>query len=129
MAHPNVEQVREALTGVKYPGFSRDVVSFGLIRDVQVSEVAAVREHDEAIVEGPLQPPEAPLAQDEVVGVGEHAHPRVVAEGLALAGQVRPLEQHLGSHGFATLGEEERQGQLIEVAAEAALVDGSILGS
>ena len=31
------EQVREALKAVKYPGFSRDIVSFGLIRDIQIS--------------------------------------------------------------------------------------------
>ena len=26
------EQVKEALKGVKYPGFSRDIVSFGLVK-------------------------------------------------------------------------------------------------
>jgi ATP-binding protein involved in chromosome partitioning len=31
------EQVREALKAVKYPGFSRDIVSFGLLKDVQVN--------------------------------------------------------------------------------------------
>ena len=30
------EQVREALRSVRYPGFSRDIVSFGLVKDVQV---------------------------------------------------------------------------------------------
>ena len=30
------EQIREALKGVKYPGFSRDIVSFGLVKGVQV---------------------------------------------------------------------------------------------
>jgi len=32
----NVEQIREALKRVKYPGFSRDIVSFGLVKGVQV---------------------------------------------------------------------------------------------
>ena len=31
------EAVREALKAVKYPGFSRDIVSFGLVKDIQVS--------------------------------------------------------------------------------------------
>ena len=30
------EQVREALKGVKYPGFSRDIVSFGLVKGIQI---------------------------------------------------------------------------------------------
>jgi ATP-binding protein involved in chromosome partitioning len=31
------EQVREALSQVKYPGFSRDIVSFGLVKDVRTT--------------------------------------------------------------------------------------------
>ena len=34
--------VRAALTTVKYPGFSRDIVSFGLVKDVTVSPEGAV---------------------------------------------------------------------------------------
>src|SRR5438309_4554759 len=30
------EQVRDALRSVRYPGFSRDIVSFGLVKDIQV---------------------------------------------------------------------------------------------
>ena len=30
------EQIKEALRNVKYPGFSRDIVSFGLIKDIQI---------------------------------------------------------------------------------------------
>jgi ATP-binding protein involved in chromosome partitioning len=33
------EQVREKLSTVKYPGFSRDIVSFGLVKDVRVTGV------------------------------------------------------------------------------------------
>ncbi len=33
---PTEDQVRSALSHVKYPGFSRDIVSFGLIKSVQV---------------------------------------------------------------------------------------------
>jgi ATP-binding protein involved in chromosome partitioning len=32
------EQVRDALRSVRYPGFSRDIVSFGLIKGVQVAD-------------------------------------------------------------------------------------------
>src|SRR6187397_2574463 len=30
------EQVREALRTVKYPGFSRDIVSFGLVKEIRI---------------------------------------------------------------------------------------------
>jgi ATP-binding protein involved in chromosome partitioning len=33
------EQVREKLSSIKYPGFSRDIVSFGLVKDVRVTGV------------------------------------------------------------------------------------------
>src|SRR5450755_1251275 len=34
------EQVKEALRGVKYPGFSRDIVSFGLVKGIQIEDGA-----------------------------------------------------------------------------------------
>lgn len=42
MTAPTPDLIREALKSVKYPGFSRDIVSFGLVKDIQVngSEVA-----------------------------------------------------------------------------------------
>jgi len=36
MTMPNQEQILDALRQVKYPGFSRDIVSFGLVKDVAV---------------------------------------------------------------------------------------------
>src|SRR5207342_3024260 len=30
------DQVTEALRGVKYPGFSRDIISFGLLRGIRI---------------------------------------------------------------------------------------------
>ncbi len=30
------EQIRDALKAVKYPGFSRDIVSFGLVKSVKI---------------------------------------------------------------------------------------------
>jgi ATP-binding protein involved in chromosome partitioning len=36
MSQLNSEMVREALRAVKYPGFSRDIVSFGLVESVEV---------------------------------------------------------------------------------------------
>ena len=32
----NIESIRSALTAVKFPGFSRDIVSFGLVKDIQL---------------------------------------------------------------------------------------------
>ena len=37
MSSINQDSVRQALSAVKYPGFSRDIVSFGLLRDVAVN--------------------------------------------------------------------------------------------
>ena len=34
------DQVRNALKAVKYPGFSRDIVSFGLVKQVAVNAEA-----------------------------------------------------------------------------------------
>ena len=31
------EQVKDALRGVKYPGFSRDIVSFGLVKEIRIN--------------------------------------------------------------------------------------------
>ena len=33
---PTEDQVRSALTHVKYPGFSRDILSFGLVKAIHV---------------------------------------------------------------------------------------------
>src|SRR4051812_47988571 len=34
------EQIKEALKQVKYPGFSRDIVSFGLVKEVRIDDDA-----------------------------------------------------------------------------------------
>ena len=34
------EQIKEALKAVKYPGYSRDVVSFGLVKEVAAANGA-----------------------------------------------------------------------------------------
>jgi len=34
------EQIREALKQVKYPGFSRDIVSFGLVKEIRIDNGA-----------------------------------------------------------------------------------------
>ncbi|HEY3900776.1 MAG TPA: Mrp/NBP35 family ATP-binding protein [Chthoniobacter sp.] len=60
------DQVREKLLSVKYPGFSRDIVSFGLVKDVRVTGAdvlvqmslatndpkvpQAIKEHSEAVL-------------------------------------------------------------------------------
>lgn len=37
MTVPSADQIRAALSQVRYPGFSRDIVSFGLVKDVRFS--------------------------------------------------------------------------------------------
>src|SRR3954465_8593928 len=34
------EQIKEALKQVKYPGFSRDIVSFGLVKEIRIDDGA-----------------------------------------------------------------------------------------
>lgn len=38
MANINKEQVQKVLSGIKYPGFTRDIVSFGVVKDVEVKD-------------------------------------------------------------------------------------------
>src|SRR5947209_18367587 len=36
------EQVKDALRAVKYPGFTRDIVSFGLLRQIEIKNSSVV---------------------------------------------------------------------------------------
>ena len=38
----NEESIRSALSTVNYPGFSRDIVSFGLVKEIKISGDSAV---------------------------------------------------------------------------------------
>lgn len=67
------EQVREKLSTVKYPGFSRDVVSFGLVKDVKVTGVDVLVQmtlatNDPKIPQAIKEGSEAALAQLPDVG-------------------------------------------------------------
>src|ERR1700760_3878661 len=62
------EQVREKLSTVKYPGFTRDIVSFGLVKDVKVTGVDVVVQmslatNDAKIPQAIKEGSEAALAQ------------------------------------------------------------------
>jgi len=68
------EQVREKLATVKYPGFSRDIVSFGLVKDVRVTGVdvlvqMALATSDPKVPQAIKDGSEAVLAQ--LPGVGQ----------------------------------------------------------
>ena len=67
------EQVREKLSTVKYPGFSRDIVSFGLVKDVKVTGVDVLVQmtlatNDPKIPQAVKEGSEAALAQLPDVG-------------------------------------------------------------
>ena len=36
------DQIKDALRAVKYPGFSRDIVSFGLVRQIEIKNSSVV---------------------------------------------------------------------------------------
>ena len=38
----NEEQIKEALKAVKYPGFSRDIISFGLVKNIEIENSSVV---------------------------------------------------------------------------------------
>lgn len=68
------EQVREKLSTVKYPGFSRDIVSFGLVKDIRITGVDVVVQlslatNDPKIPQTIKEGSEAALAQ--IPGVGQ----------------------------------------------------------
>ena len=68
------EQVREKLTTVKYPGFNRDIVSFGLVKEVRVTGgdvlvQMALATNDPKIPQAIKEGSEAALAQ--LPGVGQ----------------------------------------------------------
>jgi ATP-binding protein involved in chromosome partitioning len=67
------EQVREKLSVVKYPGFSRDIVSFGLIKEVKITGVdvlvqMSLATNDPKIPQAIKEGSEAALAQLPDVG-------------------------------------------------------------
>ncbi len=92
MPPPTADHVRKALEGVPYPGFQRDIVSFGIVRDVEVGEDGHVRvqllvtTRDQAVIGELRQRVEAAVAALPGVGpvevaVGQPAPQRLPAAG------------------------------------------------
>jgi ATP-binding protein involved in chromosome partitioning len=69
------QSVRDALKSVRYPGFNRDIVSFGLVKDIQVSAENNVRVHLALATKDPAIPEliqrQAREALAGLPGVGE----------------------------------------------------------
>ena len=70
----NEASVKEVLSSVSYPGFSRDIVSFGLIQSItvdgsDVSVLISLATRDPAIPEAIFK--EAREALDQIEGIGE----------------------------------------------------------
>ena len=92
-------EVLEALKDVKYPGFSRDIVSFGIVRDVRVDDsgtrlVLAPPAGDPDLV-GKIRP-----AIEEVVGKLPGAGPLdIVTELAPQAAQPTPGPENAHQHG------------------------------
>src|SRR5437868_489373 len=61
------EQIKEALQGVKYPGFSRDIVSFGLVKGIQIDGGAITVQLVLATNE-PAIPQRIKLEAEEILG-------------------------------------------------------------
>lgn len=66
MADITREQVIDILKTIKYPGFSRDIVSFGLVQDLKV-ENGIVRFHGEVATENPEIPAQIQAEVEEKI--------------------------------------------------------------
>ena len=88
-----VETIREALSKVAYPGFSRDIVSFGLVKDIQIED-GQVRVRIEVQTKDPAIPEKIhkdcraaldPIAGQDKVSVEIHVKepPAAVAGGAS----------------------------------------------
>ncbi|HOO93471.1 MAG TPA: iron-sulfur cluster assembly protein, partial [Opitutales bacterium] len=60
----NLETIRETLKSIPYPGYTRDIVSFGLVRDIHLSadgkvevllEIATRQEHIPAEIQARVE--------------------------------------------------------------------------
>src|SRR2546423_5318841 len=87
------EQIREALKQVKYPGFSRDIVSFGLVKAIRIDGGAValqvalatnepaipqtIKTESEAVLHG------IPGVESVKVLIDIHAPPAGAAAGVA----------------------------------------------
>jgi hypothetical protein len=98
------EQVKDALKGVKYPGFSRDIVSFGLVKGIQIEDAAVT-----VVLAGPDYPD-----RSDYGGVPIHGIAAAEASGaLVFQGGTA-----LGSDGLVTNG-----GRILSVTARGSTVD------
>jgi len=76
------DQVLKILSQINYPGFSRDIVSFGLIDDISVSD-ENVRVTLEISAEKPKQEEIQKRVRDELESLGEFKNVDVVMTGAA----------------------------------------------
>lgn len=93
------EQIRETLGSVNYPGFSRDIVSFGLVKAVAV-DGSHVRVDITVATRDPAVPEEiyksARAALDTIEGIGEVDLKFDVKEPAQPAAQTGDAQQQLG---------------------------------
>ena len=74
MSNSSVEKIKDALASVKYPGFSRDIVSFGLVRDIKLNGNATTVQIDITTADSTLPSTikkAAEAAIEEVEGINE----------------------------------------------------------
>ena len=104
MAPISEDRVREALKGVKFPGFSRDIVSFGLVQEVKVdgTDVHVILEHGIDDLETLSQiKAQTQSALDSIEGVG-NARLELRGKAAAPGGAPQPAAASQGaghSHG------------------------------
>src|SRR5438477_1354806 len=73
------EQIKNALKSVKYPGFSRDIVSFGLVKEI-VSTDAETRVQLVLTTNDPAVPRAIKAEAEEILGTNGVQNPKVLNE-------------------------------------------------
>ena len=91
---PTEDQVHEALKQVKYPGFTRDIVSFGIVKRIAVSgnDVAVILNHRSSLVTDNVPPPSFTVTRPALSGTAFF----LSGLGMYLALQVLPLAAPIG---------------------------------
>ena len=115
------DQVLESLKQVKYPGFSRDIVSFGLVKQITVNK-------DEVAVVLQLTSANADISNAIRAGVEAVVRKGVAASILTLSnGAVTPQKSALAMVEEELLKEEEEKDQAAAARA-AGQVAGAVTG-
>ncbi len=109
------ESIRNALKAVRYPGFSRDIVSFGLVQDISVDDSGGVTVNVAVTTADPKAP--ATIKQDAEAVLQAQEGVTAVTVNVAVT-------QPKGAAGAGAKGADERPARLARVKKIIAIASG-----